>query len=40
MFSCNDSNQFLRRLFGGLMIAVTLVIGSLTQAVSGVQAFI
>lgn len=40
MFTCNDSNRFLRRMLGGLMIAVTVVAGSLTHAVTNVQAFI
>jgi hypothetical protein len=39
MFTCNDSNRFLRRILGGLMITVTVVIGSLTQAVTNVQSF-
>ena len=39
MFTCNDSNRFLHRILGGLMIAVTVVIGSLTQAVTNVQSF-
>lgn len=40
MFTCKDSSQFLRRILGGLMIAVTFVIGSLTHAVTDVQSFI
>jgi hypothetical protein len=40
MFTCNDSNRFLRRILGGLMIAVTVVVGSLTHAVTNVQSFI
>ena len=37
MFTCNDSNRFLTRVLAGLMIAVTVVIGSLTHAVANMQ---
>jgi hypothetical protein len=40
MFTCNDSNRFLTRVLAGLMIAVTVVVGSLTHAVSNMQSFI
>jgi hypothetical protein len=40
MLTCNDSNRFLTRVLAGLMIAVTVVVGSLTHAVSNMQSFI
>jgi hypothetical protein len=40
MFTCNDSNRFLTRVLAGLVIAVTVVVGSLTHAVSNMQSFI
>jgi hypothetical protein len=39
MFTCNDSNRFLTRVLAGLMIAVAVVVGSLTHAVVNMQAF-
>jgi len=39
MFTCNESNRFLTRILAGLMIAVTVVVGSLTQAVVNMQSF-
>jgi hypothetical protein len=40
MFTCNDSNRFLTRVLAGLMIAMTVVVGSLTHAVSNMQSFV
>ena len=40
MFTCNDSNRFLTRVLAGLMIAVTVVAGSLTHAVVNMQSFV
>ena len=40
MFTCNDSNRFLTRVLAGLMIAVTVVVGALTHAVTNIQAFV
>jgi hypothetical protein len=40
MFTCNDSNRFLTRVLAGLMIGVTVVVGSLTHAVSSMQSFV
>lgn len=40
MFTCKESDRFLSRLFGGLMIAVTVVVGSLGHAVSNMQSYI
>jgi hypothetical protein len=40
MLTCNDSNRFLTRVLAGLMIAVTVVVGSLTHAVSNMQSFV
>ena len=39
MFTCSDSNRFLTRVLAGLMIAVTVVVGSLMHAVANMQAF-
>jgi hypothetical protein len=39
MFNNKSSNSFLGRLLAGLTIAVTMVIGALTYAVSNSQAF-
>jgi hypothetical protein len=39
MFTCNDNDSFLTRILAGLVVAVTLVVGSLTHAVSNIQAF-
>jgi hypothetical protein len=39
MFTCNESNRFLTRILAGLMIAVTVVVGSLTHAVANMQSF-
>ena len=40
MFTCNDSNRFLTRVLAGLMIAMTVVVGSLTHAISNMQSFV
>jgi hypothetical protein len=40
MLTCNDSNRFLTRVLAGLLIAVTVVVGSLTHAVSNMQSFV
>ena len=40
MFTCNDTNRFLTLVLAGLMIAVTVVIGSLTHAVANMQSFV
>ena len=40
MFTCKDSDRFLTRVLAGLMIAVTVVVGSLTHAVANIQAFV
>ena len=40
MFTCNDSNRFLTRVLAGLMIAITVVVGSLTHAISNMQSFV
>ena len=39
MFTCKESNRFLARTFAGLIIAVTVVVGSLTHAVANMQTF-
>ena len=40
MFTCNDSDRFLTRVLAGLVIAVTVVVGSLTHAVASMQSFV
>jgi hypothetical protein len=40
MFTCNASNRFLARVLAGLMIGVTVVVGSLMHAASNVQAYL
>jgi len=39
MFTCTDTDRFTTRVLAGLVIAVTIVVGSLTHAVIGIQAF-
>ena len=40
MFTCNNYDKFTTRVLAGLVLAVTIVVGSLTHAVSNVQAYI
>jgi hypothetical protein len=40
MFTCNDSNRFLARVLGGLMLGVTVVVGSLMHAMANVHSFL
>jgi hypothetical protein len=37
MFSCNRADAFTTRILAGLVLAVTIVIGSLTYAVANIQ---
>jgi hypothetical protein len=39
MSACSESNRFLTRTLAGLVIAVTVVVGSLTHAVASIQSF-
>jgi hypothetical protein len=39
MSTCKNLDRFTTRILAGLVVAVTIVIGSLTHAVSGLQAF-
>jgi len=39
MFTCNDTDRFTTRVLAGLVLAVTIVVGSLTYAVTNIQAF-
>jgi hypothetical protein len=39
MFTCNDTDRFTTRILAGLVLAVTIVLGSLTHAVTNIQAF-
>ena len=40
MFTCNAYDRFTTRVLAGLVVAVTIVFGSLTYAVSNVQTYI
>ena len=40
MFTCNAQNRFLARVLAGLMIGVTVVVGSLLHAATNAQAFL
>jgi hypothetical protein len=40
MLTCNESERFLSRVLAGLVVAVTVVVGALTHAVSNSQAFV
>jgi len=39
MFTCNNVDRFTARILSGLVVSVTIVFGSLTYAVSHMQAF-
>jgi hypothetical protein len=39
MFTCTDTDRFTTRILAGLVVAVTIVMGSLTYAVTNIQAF-
>jgi len=39
MFACKNVDRFTTRILAGLVVAVTIVFGSLTHAVAGLQAF-
>ena len=39
MFTCKNTDSYLTRVLAALVIAVTLVFGSLTYAVTNMQAF-
>jgi hypothetical protein len=39
MFTCTDTDRFTTRILAGLVLAVTIVMGSLTYAVANIQAF-
>ncbi len=39
MFTCNNVDRFIARILSGLVVSVTIVFGSLTYAVSHMQAF-
>ena len=39
MFTCTDTDRYTTRILAGLVLAVTIVMGSLTYAVANVQAF-
>jgi hypothetical protein len=39
MFTCNNVDRFTTRVLAGLVITVTIAFGSLTYAVSNIQAY-
>ncbi len=39
MFTCTDTDRFTTRILAGLVLAVTIVVGSLTHAVTNIQMF-
>ena len=39
MFTCTDSDRYTTRILAGLVLAVTIVVGSLTHAVTNIQTF-
>jgi hypothetical protein len=39
MFTCNNVDSFTTRILAGLVLAVTIVFGSLTYAVANMQAY-
>lgn len=40
MLTCTESSRYVSRVFAGLVIAVTVVVGALTHAVASSQAFV
>jgi hypothetical protein len=40
MFTCSDTDRYTTGLLAGLVVAVVLVMGSLTHAVANIQAFV
>ena len=40
MFTCTDTNRYTTRILAGLVLAVTIVVGSLTHAVTNIQTFV
>jgi hypothetical protein len=40
MFTCSNVDRFTARVLSGLVVSVTIVFGSLTYAVSNMQAFV
>lgn len=40
MFTCTDTDRFTTRILAGLVLAVTIVVGSLTHAVTNIQMFV
>jgi len=39
MFTCTETDRFTTRVLAGLVLAVTIAMGSLTYAVTNIQAF-
>ena len=39
MFTCSYNDRFAARVLAGLVVAVVIVMGSLTYAVANIQAF-
>jgi len=40
MFTCKSYDKFTTRVLAGLVLAVTIVVGSLTHAVSNIETYI
>ena len=40
MFTCTDTDRFTTRVLAGLVLAVTIVVGSLTHAVTNIQTLV
>jgi hypothetical protein len=40
MFTCSNNDRFATRVLAGLVVTVAIVMGSLTYAVSNIQAFV
>jgi hypothetical protein len=40
MFTCKTCDSYTTRVLAGLVVAVTIVVGSLTYAASNVQAYL
>ena len=39
MLTCNENDRFAARILAGLVVTVTIVMGSLTYAAANIQAF-
>lgn len=39
MFTCSQTDRYTTRILAGLVLAVTVVVGSLTHAIANLQTF-